>query len=68
MNGNNCLDRDESIRLIKATLGNLEAYDVQPEAFEEAAFDEAIAEFDKDNTGTISRGEMAAFVKRTAGL
>ena len=69
VNGNNYLDRDEIIRFISATMNDLEAeHGMQPTKPTEEELDVVIAEFDKDGNGTISRGEMASFVKRTAGL
>lgn len=59
------------MRLIKATMASVEeeiGNKDEPYAFTEADFDEAFAEFDKDGNGTISRGEMVAFIKKTAGL
>ena len=37
-------------------------------AFSEEDFDACFKEFDKDDSGTIEKDEMAIFIKKVAGL
>ena len=36
--------------------------------FNDEDFDQCFREFDKDNSGTIEKGEMVQFIKQVAGL
>ena len=59
------LDKEETKKFIKDTLGSLPS-DNGGE-FSEEAFGEVFATFDKDGSGTIEKGEMVTFIKQLLG-
>ena len=61
---NGYLDKKETRQLLEASFGYLEnSLDIQNDDFENI-----FAGFDRDGSGTISKEEMADFIKRVAGL
>jgi hypothetical protein len=53
------LDKEETKKLVKDTLGNLGSGD----EFSEEAFNEVFATFDKVGSGTVEKPEMVDFIK-----
>ena len=54
------LDKDETKKFVKDTLGNLSG----GEEFSDEAFDEVFSTFDKDKSGTVEKAEMVVFIKQ----
>jgi Ca2+-binding EF-hand superfamily protein len=54
------LDKEETKRFVKDTMGSLGGGDV----FNDQSFDQVFALFDADKSGTIERPEMVSFVKQ----
>ena len=57
------LDKEETKKFVKDTLGNLSGGD----EFSDEAFDEVFATFDKDGSGTVEKAEMVVFIKQLLG-
>ena len=55
------LDKEETKKFVKDTLGNLGGGDGE---FSDDAFDEVFGTFDKDNSGTVEKNEMVVFIKQ----
>lgn len=62
--GNGTLDKAECQLFVKDSLREMG----QEDTLTEEAFEEAFAEYDVDKTGKISRGEMAAYLKKLCGF
>ena len=59
-----CLNKAETRQLLDASFGHLDnAVDVQHDDFENI-----FAGFDRDGSGTISKEEMADFIRQVAGM
>mgnify|MGYP001001311629 CR=1 FL=1 len=57
------MDKEETKKFVKDTLGNLSGGD----EFSDEAFDEVFATFDKDGSGTVEKAEMVVFIKQLLG-
>ena len=62
--GNGYLDKEETKRFVQDTLSDM----ADGAGFNDEDFDQCFREFDKDNSGTIEKGEMVQFIKQVAGL
>ena len=62
--GNGFLDRDETFNFVLDSLRSMG----QEANLTREAFEEAFAEYDADGTGKISKGEMAAYLKKVSGM
>ena len=60
----NTLDKTETKAFVQATMAEMSENDT----FSEEDFEGCFKEFDTDGNGTISREEMANFIKKVAGL
>ena len=57
------LDKEETKKFIKDTLGNLPG---SPE-FSDEIFDPMFIDFDKDGSGSVEKSEMALFINKILG-
>lgn len=63
--GSGHLSKDEAFPFITATLNRVEEGVAETATQED--YNQCFAQFDVDNNGTISRGEMAHFIKKLLG-
>lgn len=61
---NGFLDKEEAKSFVIKTLADLGG----DNQFSDEAYEETFGVFDKDGSGTISRGEMVSFIKEVAGI
>lgn len=61
---NGFLDKIETKKFVLDTLGKFEART----QFSDEMFEEVFKMFDKNNSGTVEKAEMATFIKQLAGI
>ena len=60
MDNNGRLDRNETRKFVKDIFGNIG----QSEDFTDENYELVFSAFDKDNSGTVEKGEMYVFIKQ----
>lgn len=63
--GNGYLDRAETMRFVKDSMKEM---GVSMEKLTDEDFEATFSEFDKDNSGTVEKQEMVAYMKKLVGL
>lgn len=63
--GNGYLDRNETMRFVRDSMKEM---GVSLEKLTDEDFEATFSEFDKDNSGTVEKQEMVAYMKKLVGL
>lgn len=63
--GNGYLDRNETMRFVRDSMKEM---GVSMEKLTDEDFEATFSEFDKDNSGTVEKQEMVAYMKKLVGL
>ena len=63
--GNGYLDRNETMRFVRDSMKEM---GVSMEKLTDEDFEATFSEFDKDNSGTVEKNEMVAYMKKLVGL